>query len=252
MNAVEQGGETMSPRDAFQTQFSPDLPIILQRTTCGIASLYGGLKYLGYDLKPYPSFVAEYISSGTFDVPTHYLQGQIGKQWIDIPVDYYPEEKPGDLEKTNRLVDSLGNNTTQTIKREFNHDHEKQMAFTIAKGFDHRGVNPFLQKISLPLEAELVENSNLPDSLEPESFILASVRHNDLGYPASAKIPTEHISTHIVTILQIGRIGNTDVVLFMDPAFIDPGDSIQIRSLEMMRSCTQKFTYIRPKDNNSF
>lgn len=248
MNKLEQEKNMLKPIEIPQTQFDKELPTILQRTSCGIASLYTGLRYLGYNLEDFPLFARDFISIGQFTVPTYYIGTNIRGMETNIPVDYLPKEDPNDELRIHSLVRSIGNGGVFQLYKKENTDKtiQPQMAFTISKGFDHRGVQPFLESLSLPLKATIYETNELPDKLEEGSIILASLRQNELGYPIAAKLPTQHISTHIVPILQIGKIGETNVALFSDPAFIDPTDALQVRDTDSLRSCTEKFTVISP------
>lgn len=248
MNKLEKQEYMLQPIEIPQTQFDKELPTILQRTSCGIASLYTGLRYLGHNLEDFPLFARDFISIGKFTVPTYYIGTNIRGLETNIPVDYITNEDSHDESRIHSLVRSIGNGGVFHLYKKENTDQtvQPQMAFTISKGFDHRGVQPFLESHSLPLKASIYETNQLPEKLDQGSIILASLRQKELGYPIAAKLPTQHISTHIVTILQIGEIGETNIALFSDPAFIDPTDALQIRSVESLRECTEKFTIISP------
>jgi hypothetical protein len=243
---LEKGEITMThPAEAHQTQFDRNLPTILKRTSCGIASFYSALKYLGYKNGSFTQFLTKYISSNSFNVPTYYASTNINGYEFKTPIIYKPVEKAEDQIEVAKLVNSLNNGDNVKIeKHNSNPQNAFNPAFTLAYGFDHRGINPFLKNSNIPLKSELHENNNLPDSLERDSVILASVRANEIGYPLYAKLPTEHISTHIVTIYDIVEIGDTKAVLFSDPAFISSQEGLQVRSLDTMKSCTEKFSLI--------
>lgn len=233
-----------NPSEAHQTQFDKNLPTILKRTSCGIASFYSGLKYLGYNNGSFPKFLTKYISTNRFNVPTYYTTSNIEGDTLKIPIIYTPQEQKGDNNRVANLVSSLSNGENMKIEKLNNPNNQFNPAFTIAHGFDHRGIQPFLQTSGLSIKSELEENNNLPDSLEKDSVILASVRANKLGYPLYAKLLTEHISTHIITIYDIVEIGDTKAVLFSDPAFLNGQEGLQIRDLDTMKSCTEKFSLL--------
>jgi len=248
MDRIEREKSMLTPIEIPQTQFDKELPVMLQRTSCGIASLYTGLRYMGYRLPDYSIFARDYVSSARYSVPTYFARTQVRGTPLDIPIDYYPSETTNDLDKANKIASSLGNGDIFHIwKKEGDSSIQPQMALSLSRGFDHRGVNPFLHQLGLPLKAEIIESSKLPDYLDPKSFILASIRQNELGYPISAKLPTQHISTHIVPILQIGEIGTTKLALFADPVFINPEDALQVRSVQSIEACMEKYTIITPE-----
>lgn len=254
MDKLEKEVENMkNPTETFQTQFDPRLPTMLKRTTCGIASLYSGLKYLGHEVGEFPDFAMKYINSNKFNVPTYTANLTHDQKDFKVPILYNPQDTPETLDLASNIATKFNNGGITKIERTHTPDEEMNLAFTISNGFDHRGVNPFLKQLNLPLSAKLVETNELPQSLteQDNSVILASVEHKYLGYPAHAQIPTEHITTHIITIYNISKIGNTTVATFSDPAFLDPRDAIQVRSVDFLKNCLIKSTVISGLPNNT-
>ena len=235
-----------NPIETFQTQFATELPTMLKRTSCGIASLYSGLRYLENDVGTFPDFVTKYVSSNRFNIPAYYAQTSLNGKPFEVPIFYDPNDTPQNLDIASSLVSKFHNGEPVKVERRHTPQSDVNLAFTLLHGFDHRGINAFLKEHNLPFSAELIESNRLPTSLtdSDNSIILASVEHKHLGYPTYAQIPTEHISTHIITIYKIFQLGGTTVALFTDPAFIDPREALQIRSLEALKQCTAKSSVI--------
>lgn len=246
MDKLEKGETMKNPIEAYQTQYDKRLPQILRRTSCGIASMYSALNYLNQDLGSFPQFANDYVSLNSLNIPTYKAKMNMDGKDISIPLAYKTTENNVDDNYARNLVTSLSNGEPLYMEKEDNPNNEIIQTFSVDKGFDHRGIQPFLDKNNIPLKAELTMDSNIPSHLEKGSVILASVDMKDFGYPLSAQLPQEHISTHIVTIYQITKLGDTDVALLSDPAFVNPEEGIQVRSIESLRSCTNKFTTISP------
>lgn len=249
LNFKKEGRMRRLPSQSHQTQYVKELPIFLRRTSCGIASLYTALKYLGYENGEFVDFLVKYISFGKYNVPTYYTNTKVNGYTLNVPITYLPQEGEGDYGKYKQLFNSLDNTKLVELNREYNPNNPFIPTYTAIHGFDHRGINPFLKDNNILLKAELFETNDLPDSLGNNSAILASVDMSQLGYPLYAKLPTEHISTHVITIFRIEKLGDTNVALFSDPAFLNSTEGgVQVRSLDTIRDCTSHFTIISSEE----
>lgn len=230
--------EVVNPEIYFQTQFSEELPIELQRTACGIASLYAGLKVLGLDDPGFGSFVADYVDQTSFNVPYVTTESTIQGRNVTIPVNYFPAGITEEgLNNASEVIVGL-NGGKKTVTQ---NPGEEQFipGFTYALGFDHRGIKPFIDRHELDLDAELIETDDLQKIFEKvktgETIALLSVDHNKLGYPVADQIPRQSISTHVILIYGVEMVGETLVAQFLDPAYLTAHDGNQVRSLESLR-----------------
>lgn len=226
---------------AFHSQFDQEVPPILQRTTCGIASLYIALSYLGRDLPSYPEFLKKYIEHGSYNIPVHTVNLPIGKGQVKVPIAYVsPDASPieENAEVSKALAPFSNLPLTIPIERAFDPNKEPKRAFTIANGFDHRGVDSFLkEELGIgDITVEIRESDELPDSLPENSVILASVVQSKLGYPARLTTFKSSIATHVVPIVEIGDLNSSKVVLFSDPAFLNTHDGLQVRDMSSFES----------------
>lgn len=226
---------------AFHSQFDQEIPPILQRTTCGIASLYTALSYLGRDLPSYPEFLKKYVEHGSYNIPVHTVNLPIGRGQVKVPIAY---AKPGaslaeeNTEVSNALSPFSNLPLNAPIERSFDPNQEPKRSFTIANGFDHRGIDSFLkEELGIDdISVEIRESDKLPDVLPENSVILASVIQSKLGYPARLTTFRSSIATHVVQIVQIGELNNSKVALFSDPAFLNTHDGLQVREVESFES----------------
>ncbi|MBU1120017.1 hypothetical protein KKA50_02390, partial [Patescibacteria group bacterium] len=134
----------MEKRDilkSFQTQFDPTIPPILQRTSCGIASLYMGLSYLGKEVGKYPTFLQRYIHHGSYNVPTYSMSMNIAGIDTKVPISYFGNgAQTNEQAHINSVLAPFENlNMKNPITREVNEGVNPKRAFTIEHGFDHRG-----------------------------------------------------------------------------------------------------------------
>ncbi len=226
---------------SFHSQFDQEIPPILQRTTCGLASLYTALSYLGRELPPYPEFVKMYIEHGSYNIPVHTTKMPIAKTTVNVPVAYTDPnaslaEEYAEISKALSPFSNLSLNSP--IERSFDPTKEPKRAFTIANGFDHRGIDSFLKEdLNInDISVEIRETNELPDSLPGNSVILASVVQSKLGYPARLTTFKSSIATHVIPIVQIGELNNSRVALFSDPAFLNTQDGLQVREVETLES----------------
>ncbi len=226
---------------SFHSQFDQEIPPILQRTTCGIASLYTALTYLGRDLPPYSEFLKKYVEHGSYNIPVHTVSLPIGRDQVKVPIAYVrPDaslaEENTEVSKALAPFSNLPLNTP--IERSFDPTKEPKRSFTIANGFDHRGIDSFLkEELGIDdISVEIRESDELPDYLPENSVILASVVQSKLGYPARLTTFKSSIATHVVPIVQIGELNNSRVALFSDPAFLNTHDGLQVRELESLES----------------
>jgi hypothetical protein len=252
---------------AYDTQFNTELPIELQRTSCGIAALSSALKSLRiipFEV-PFPDFVASFISGANYTYPT------IGKLWkykgkeLYIPVKFEKSAvAPNLLMKAHELVASLSGKET-SVKRIDNNQLPWIPTFTLETGFDHRGLNGFFALRGIAAQARLVESPDFevfinearqfdrsPKPSAGEKYrVLMSVDQKKLGYPMMGLIGV-HISTHIICVHDIAMVGDTPVALFTDPAVHDRNSAIMIRSLESLAfAYAGKFSIITNKTESN-
>jgi hypothetical protein len=240
------------PRKSFETQFKSDIPTELQRTTCGIASLTIALKHLfpENNIDPYGLLIA-YIQQGQYNRETLGYLARIRGRAVRIPVAYRLEnETPTNYqENAVKLLENLRSVNKSPLERIDNPRGQYQPSFTLANGFDHRGVKTFLKQY--PVSVETTENKPLDEIFteikNDKCVALISCNHENLGYPLHYKIlnsTPSHIPTHVVCAINSTTLGSSDIITFTDPAYLNATDAIQTRTLHSLENAYNNISTI--------
>ncbi len=235
--------------NTFHSQFDSNVPPLIQRTSCGIASLYMGLKYFGKEVGDYPNFLRKFIEHGSFNIPVYSMNMKIGGIETKVPISYFGNNTTNDeQEHLNKVLAPFSNLKLENrITREINPNANPRRAFTIEHGFDHRGIDSFIREgLNIDdMDVTLIEGNQLPDNLSENSILLASVMQNKLGYPARLTTFKSAIATHVIPIVGIGTLNETNVALYADSAFLTPQDGLQVRTLDTLNDAfAGKYTII--------
>lgn len=235
-----------------ECQFNGELPVCLRRTACGITSLYNAITVIENGTKDdFKNFTKKYVNYPRFNVPAFGVIFEDSFSDTTIPILYAKNSDNVEIlrKEAYELIDLLNEHRPYRIERIDNPNFIPRMGFSLKYGFDHRGINGFLNENGYNLKSELFESEKIPNFLENNSCILLSVDHKHLGYPVGKHILSNpnHISTHIVCITSINDIGNTKVATYIDPAFENDNQTISRSLSNLQEAYSGRYSIISPK-----